>query len=228
MIPFSRMIKYGNVIPTSTDILDLDFSTMQVGSTVLYDGSGQTFQQLGGFVGVVRYDSDLGANVYDCAGNLGYARTPYPIQGTKFDLSQYDAFEIKYSLKFSSSDMMNFFETGTFGSRRIGGIANAFNQFPATYNQLFIDTGVNDNFYRILSVGVNPNAWDEITMTFRKGIEITVHSKFYNNTQTFPWYNIVSSGLQYFSLFGSYVNGDIGASPNPYTGKVGFVRIREL
>lgn len=228
MIPFTRMLKYGYVIPISTDILDWDFSSMPLGATALPDGSGGFFEKHGTFSGRVIYDEDLGANVYDLSGNSGYARTKYLVQGTKFDFSQYDAFEITYSLKFSATGTISFFETGGFDSRRISGFSNTFNQYPSTYNQLFFDTGTGGNYYRALMSGANPNAWDEITLTFRKGISITMHSKLRNTTDEFQWYPVLSNASQYFSFFGSYVNGDVGGLIYPYTGRVGYVRIKEL
>lgn len=226
MFPLSRLLKYGKIIDDSM-ILDVDFSTATIGSTEVIDNArGSGFSLIRGPVGVVEYDEELDSNVYNCSDSTGYARTGFPVQGTVLDFSQYTAFEIQYKMKCSPSGIQTFFETGNYNSRRVFGFVNSFNQYAATYNQLFVDWG--DNFARILPTWTNPNAWDVITMTFTKGVSITVHSELNNATQTFPWYTIRSGEGQYFSLFGSYVDGDNGANPYPFKGKVQYVKIRKL
>ena len=232
MIPFARMVQYGKVIEPGGLLLDVDYSTATLGSAGagVPDAAGTPFMlraHSGSPVsGTVVYDADLGVNVLDCSLSTGYYRTVLPVQGTKLDFSQYDAFEIQYRMKCSSTGIQTFIETGNYNSRRIFGFTNSFNQYSTNYNQLFIDWG--DVYQRALPAWVNPNAWDTITIQFRKGISITMHSELIGSTYTSPWYPIVSGDGQYLSLFGSYVDGDNGSNAYIFNGRVQYIKIREL
>lgn len=224
MIPFARLLRYGNEI-THEGILDIDFSTTSVGSTAIYDSSGTAFELKRGTVGVVEYDAEINSNVYNCANNIGYVRSVSPLLSTKLDLSQYSAFEIEYRIKSVGTGLQVFFETGGFNSRRIYGIGNSFNQYNTAFNQLFIDWGT--SYGRCLPPWTNTFEWDTYTFTFRRGISITMTSAKYGSTEL-PWYDVVSDSRQYFSLFGSYVDGDNGQDPYSFKGKIQYIRIREI
>ncbi|QCW18647.1 structural protein [Salmonella phage SE_PL] len=231
MIPFSKILTYGNIAPEKM-ILDVDYSTQEIGSTGVPDRAGNQFLQrsqigtINPVAGTVVYDDEIGSNVLDCTNSSAYFRTLNPVKGTKLDFSLYNAFDIEYRMKCSPIGGQTLFETGNYNSRRISGFVNAFNQYSSTYNQVFIDWG--NNYARVLPTWANPNAWDTIKMEFRKGISITVHSELFNETQTFPWYQILSPVNQYFSLFGSYVDGDNNANPVLFKGRIQYIKMREV
>lgn len=231
MIPFTRVLKYGNTA-TEKYILNVDYSTAPIGSTGVPDKNGTEFilrSQVGTISphgGVVAYDSSIGSNVLDCTSSTGFFRTSSPVYGTDLDFSRYNAFEIKYRFQLPGSALQVLFETGTYNTRRIYGFTNTFNQYASNYNQVFVDWGA--NYARLLPAWTRPNDWDTITIQFRKNISITIHSELNNKTETFPWYDIVSQAGQYCSLFGSYVDGDNNGSPFLFTGKIQYIRIKEI
>ena len=225
MIPFSRMLEYGNEVLYRT-ILDIDFSTASIGSTLIQDSSSNHTQFLlrRGAVGVVEYNNEIQSNVYNCSNSEGFMRTVNPIMGTALDFTKYNAFRIQYRMKCNSTALQVFFETGGYSSRRIYGVGNSFNQYAGSYNQLFIDWG---QYARCLPNWSNELKWDTITMDFKKGVSIVMTSELYGSVE-FPWYEISSNSNQYFSFLGSYIDGDNGMSAYPFTGLVQYLRITEI
>lgn len=225
MLPFARMVQYGNEVLHRT-ILDIDFSAASIGSTLVQDRSSNHIQFLLrlGTVGVVEYNNEIQSNVYNCSNSVGFMRTVDPIMGTALDFSNYDAFRIQYRMKCNSTALQVFFETGGYNSRRIYGVGNTFNQYSSSYNQLFIDWG---QYARCLPNWSNELKWDTITIDFKKGLSIVMTSELYG-TAEFPWYELSSNSSQYFSLFGSYIEGDNGLPAIPFTGLVQYVKITEI
>lgn len=221
MIPFARISKYGNII-TFDYILDIDFSTEAIGTTMITDNCGTSFALNRETVGVVEYNAEVDANVYNCVNSVGYVRSVLPIQGTLLDFTRYNRFEIEYKMKCNTNALQVFFETGGYNTRRIYGVGNSFNQYAGSYNQLFIDWG---QYARCLAPWNNELKWDTIKLEFKKGVSITMSSELYGTT-VFPWYEIVSNSSQYFSLFGSYIDGDNNANPYPFTGMIQYIKIR--
>ncbi|WNV47623.1 hypothetical protein ENKO_523c [Klebsiella phage fENko-Kae01] len=106
MIPFSMILKYGNIAPEKM-ILDVDYSTQKIGSTGIPDRAGNAFlqrSQIGitnPIAGTVVYDDEIGSNVLDCTNSSVYFRTINPVKGIKLDFSLYNAFAIEYRMKCS-------------------------------------------------------------------------------------------------------------------------------
>lgn len=221
MLPFAKMIKYGNILPPSTTILDIDFSTQNVGDTFIRDNAGTQFSLIG-TAGMVQYDSTLGKNVFKFSG-AGYYKSPQIYSGTRLDLTN-KSFEVVLQFKATTtSQIQDIWETGNYSYRRIYGICNSINQYPSTYFQWFMDNG---RYNRVLMNGVNPLAWDTVTITYIKNSDITVKSQYYNSTQTFPAYGFgMGTNL---SIGGSYVNAEVGGAPFYFTGSLAKLKITEI
>lgn len=222
MLPFAKMIRYGNILPPSTTLLDIDFSTQSVGDTFIRDNAGTQFPLTAGKAGIVQYDSTIGKNVF--VFNNGYYRCAPFAAGSKLDLSNKD-FEVVVQFKSNTTAaVQGLWETGNYGQRRILGISCYVNQFPSQYFQYFIDDGAAYN--RVLLNGSNPMVWDTITMTRIRSVGITLKSQYYNSTQQFPTWGI---GAGYcLSIGGSYVNYEAGGLPYFFNGSIAKLKITEI
>lgn len=225
MLPFPRLFEYGNVIDNSA-ILDIDFTDAALGSTAVVDKAGSQFVLMRTTVGVVEYDTDIGANVYNMKMSNGYYRSVDPIMGTKLDLTRYSNFEIQCRYKAAASPIQNIFEVGNYDSRRITGYVCQLNQFASTHYQMFVDWG--ENYARVLGAGVNTGQWNTVTVRYYRGDKITLHDTITGVTQSYPAYTLVSNSSQYVGLFGSYVNGDIGGNTYSFVGKIQYLKIRRI
>lgn len=221
MLPFPRLVKYGNILPPNTTLLDIDFSTQSVGDTFIRDNAGTQFPLASGIAGIVKYDSELGHNVFQFNG--GYYKSPSITSGSKLDLTN-RSFEIVLQFKpTTSSQVQGIWETGNWNQRRVYGITCSINQYPSTYFQYFMDNGT---YNRVLMNGTNQLAWETITYTYIKNVGITVKSQYYNNTQTFPAYGY-GMGLN-LSIGGSYVSAEVGGAPYYFTGLLSKLKITEI
>lgn len=222
MLPFPRLVKYANILPANTVLLDIDFSTQTVGDNFIRDNAGSQFS-LVGTAGVVQYDSQLGHNVFQFSGSGYYVSQPI-ISASKLDLTNRNL-EIVVQFKPNrTSQIEGLWETGNYSSRRIPGITCSLNQYPSTYFQYFLDNGATYN--RVLMNGTNAMEWETITFTYIKNVGITVKSSYYNNTQTFPAYPYgIGSKL---SIGGSYVNAEVGGTPYYFNGLLSKLKITEI
>lgn len=221
MLPFPRLLKFANILPPNTLLLDVDFSTQTVGDTFIRDNAGTQFNLMG-TAGMVQYDSQLGQNVFKFSG-AGYYKSPSITSGSKLDLTN-RSFEIIVQFKpNTTSQVQGIWETGNWSQRRVQGIACTLNQYPSTYFQYFMDNG---SYNRVLMNGTNPLAWETITFTYIKNSGITIKSQYYNTTQTFPAYGY-GMGLN-LSIGGSYVSAEAGGSAYYFTGSLAKLKINEI
>lgn len=214
MIPFARVLKYGNVLDTTT-LLDIDFSKQSVGSTNVQDWTNHSvFSVVAGAGGVVQYDSVLDSNVMVLGGNTRYntAMNNYlNLVGINF--------EINFVFKSTSTIPQCPWCTGDYNGGRIPGINFSVNAVSANYLQWFIDSG--GDFNRIIVGGPNPQVWEDVTFRCTSTEMIVINNRL-GTTQNFPRYSY-GAGTN-FSLFGSYSGG----TPNYFTGSVQKLHIKRI
>lgn len=208
MIPFPIISKYNNK-GTVGVLLDIDFSRQAIGSTDIVDHSNlSTFTLKNGTPAEVVYDSDIGSNVMLFS---SLSKTVYStglVAGSVLDLRNKN-FTIEFEFRQVGTVVESVFGTGDYPGARMAGFSFTLNQFPSTYMQYFIDTGIGSGFNRVLTPGTNSNVWENLTLTYISTATdtlprgISTYRELTNTTTTFPYY---SFGLgQAFYIGGSYL-----------------------
>ncbi|AQW89073.1 virion structural protein [Serratia phage BF] len=220
MLPFARIVEYGNVAPAANILLDIDFDRQDIGSTSMIDSTGVQFPLSSGSAGIVQYDSEVDRNVM--VFNNGYYLSPAITDGSQLDLRNID-FEIDYMFKCNTGTLQVLWQTGNYGTRRVAGISCSANQYPSTYFQIFCDTG--SSFNRVLMNGANTLGWETLKITFIRGIGWSIYNARTGVTQNYPAYAFGRG--DYFSIGGGYVDA---ASGQYYysSGSLAYIKITKL
>lgn len=195
MIPFARMLEYGNEIKENV-VLDIDFSRQSVGDTHIIDWSmNSTFNlAVGTTAGIVEYNSGIGTNV------MKFNNSRYITAMNEYLSLVGETFEISLVLNSANNPVGEIFCTGDYNGSRIPGM-NLSNNPANTAYQMFMDNGI--AFSTVLFGPSTNNAWDRVTYKVQDvtSINTTVNG----NKQTFtfrPYGNGTS-----FSIASSYTGG---------------------
>lgn len=214
MIPFARMIQYGNVVDHDT-LLDIDFSRQDVGNTNVIDYSGRNnFTRVRGTSAVVAFDAVLNSNVMTVSANTMYTA---PINAF-LNLVNIN-FEINVVFKTTSTAVQCPWCTGDWNGTRIPGINFSLNANAANYMQWFIDNG--SSFNNIITGGTNTQVWEDVTFRCTSTEMIVINNRL-GTTQNFPRYTY-GAGTS-LALFGSYTGG----TANPFIGSMQKLHIKKI
>lgn len=171
MLPFPRLVEYGNVIVYDDYVVNLDFSRQLVGDTNVIDYSSKSriFTKLNNLQADIVYDSTLDSNVMFFNGAV--FSTPIT---QDFALSnQY--FEIDVMYKSTKGAIQVLYGTGYYPdvTNRIPGISHQIGQYSGQ-DQYFLD---NDNTYqRNLISGSDMYQWQRLVYTRNSaGVNIKIY-----------------------------------------------------
>ena len=173
MIPFARMMKYGQVI-TDDIVLDINFSRQSVGDNSVTDfsASPHIFQKLNAGAGSVVYDSTLDSNVMFFNGAVFSTPMVLDLQlSTK-------KFEIDVMYKSTSSAIQVIYGTGYYPdvTNRVSGMCHQIGQYVGN-DQYFLDNG--STFQRNLLDQSDTSVWQRLVYTRLNG---TTNIKRYRNS----------------------------------------------
>lgn len=217
MIPFSRMLEYGNVVNRDY-IVDIDFSRQNVGDTFIHDSTGRIYNTLYGSGAQVINDSSMGNVMYFPGTNSFYT----PINST-LELNSID-FDLECVFKPLDARAYEVIcETGNYSQDGtiIPGFSLTLNQFPSQYIQTFMCDSVQD-YSRVLLDGVYTSDWEFIKMSVRSN-SITISNSRTNVSNSYPRFNFGNG--THFSVGGSYVTA---AYPYYFYGYIKSLRITKI
>ena len=227
MIPFPIISRYNNVVEAGV-VLDIDFSTQPLGSTDIIDRSNNsTFTLKNGTAGSVVYDSTIESMVMQFDASQGTVYSTPLSAGSVLDLRNKN-FTIDFVFKQTGTVVQSVFGTGDYPSARMAGYSFTLNQYPDTYMQYFIDSGIGTGFNRVLTPGTNTNEWETLTLTYistdtadlPRGI--TTYRALTDTTTQFPYYGF---GLgQAFYIGGSYLS----LGQYNFNGYIKSIKIKEI
>lgn len=223
MIPFARMLEYGNDL-VNNNIIDLNFKTATLGSSAVIDSSRHNYpftkiNSTGS--NVVQFDSTLNTNVMYFNGAL-YST---PMVSDLF-LSSRD-FEIEFVYKSLVGAISVLFGTGYYPDteNRISGICYQMHQV-ADSPQTFVTGTIDTDYWRNQMSGVTDNVWYKVRIT-RSGTTVSVQC-----------FNMAGSLVAFRSdgsdqLFGNGTSFGIGGyyktlTSNLFYGYVQYLRIKEI
>lgn len=171
MLPFSRLVEYGNIIVYDDYVLNLDFTRQLPGDTSVIDYSshGRIFTKLNTLQANIVQDSTLKKNVMYFNG--GVFSTPI---NNDLDLST-KHFEIDVMYKSNISPIQILYGTGYYPDEpnRIGGLSHQIGQYSGQ-DQYFLDDGV--NYQRNLISGSDMYQWQRLVYTRNSsGVNIKVY-----------------------------------------------------
>lgn len=154
MLPFARLLRYGSV---GTEVLlDIDFSTQNVGDTEIIDNTGHSIFSLasGTSSGVVEYNSVIGSNV------MKFNNTRYISPMNQWLTLPGTSYEIQLVLNNNNAPVGEILCTGDYNGSRIPGM-NLANSPSSTSYQMFLDSGTS---YSTIYFGTVPNTgWDTVS-----------------------------------------------------------------
>lgn len=159
MLPFTRLVQYGNIIIYDDYLLNLDFTRQLLGDTNVIDYSSKSriFTKLNTSTANIVHDNTLQCNVmYFDGGVFSTSITPDLQLSTKY-------FEIDVMYKSTSSSTQVLYGTGYYPDipNRIPGLSHQIGQFTGQ-DQFFLDDGV--NYQRNLLVG-SDTQWQRLVYT---------------------------------------------------------------
>lgn len=194
MIPFARIVKYGNEYRENI-VLDIDFSKQNVGDTNIVDWSQNSVFSLaaGTTIGTVEFNADIGTNVmkFNNSRYITAMNEHLSLVGT--------AFEIRLVLNNNSAPVGEIFCTGDYNGSRIPGM-NLSNNPANTAYQMFMDNG--NTFSPLLFGPMYNTGWDQVSFKIKDSIITTVVN---GNEQTFP--SRPYGNGTFFSVASSYTGG---------------------
>lgn len=223
MIPFARMINFGNVV-RNTNIIDLDFRNAMLGTSDVLDVSDHhyPFTKINSTgTNVIQFDSTLNTNVMYFNGAL-YS-TPMV---SDLYLSSKD-FEIEFVYKSLAGGVSVLFGTGYYPdtANRISGICYQMHQ-NSDAPQTFVTGTIETSYWRNQMSGVGDNTWYRVVIT-RTGTTVSVSC--YNMAGALIASRSDGSG----QTFGNGTSFGIGGyyktlTSNLFYGYVQYLKIKEL
>lgn len=160
MIPFSRLLMYGNVVQDY--LLNIDFSTATVGSTDVVDSSenGFIFSKLNTGSAVVTYDDNIKENVMSFGGAI--FSTP---MNAVLDFSSFDVeIDFMYRCTAGFSTIQVIWGTGYYpdAANVMPGICHQIHQYSGQ-SQTFV-TKSTAEYWRNAMVGETDDTWHRIVI----------------------------------------------------------------